>query len=73
MKELKLQLQNIDGIVQEEKTISINDGDVLVVKYPNEMTMEVVSNIFRALHDSLESGKMIGIDNRIDLLVIKKG
>lgn len=71
---MKLQLQDTDGNVLEEKELVLSDGDTLVMKFDMEkLDLETANQIFEILNNGLnDNSSLVGIPSSIELQVIKK-
>lgn len=72
MKEIKLELKDANGEVQEEKTIMLSEGDMLIFKYDTTIKPEEAHFIFKKLSSSLEKcTTAIGIPKGIEFEILK--
>lgn len=71
MDKFKIQLQDIDGNVEEEKELSIGENDILIMQYPIDMKMETAHKIFKKLEKTISEGTMFGCPNNITFRIIK--
>jgi hypothetical protein len=71
---MKLQLQDIDGIVLEEKEFVLSEGDTLVMVFNNEdIDYELAHHFFESVQEGLESDtSLVAIPSGIEFQVIKK-
>ena len=69
---MKLQLQDVNGSVVEEKTLVLGEGDTLIMRFPYGVTSEQAEKPFQHVKEALE-GKhsTVGLPNSIDFLVLK--
>jgi hypothetical protein len=73
MKKIKLQLQDINGEVHAESEVTVGDKDTLVVQFPDDMPLDMASNLFDMVQSALSRDKgIIGVPNSVSFLVIKK-
>lgn len=71
MSKLTIQLKDIDGNISEEKQITVSDGETLIMKYSNDMTIEQAHNCFKFLKNSLENKEsLIGLPEGIKFEVL---
>ncbi len=72
MKKVTLQLQNINGEIEEEKEVVIGDNDILVMQYHENMTLQNAHKAFGIIEKGMETGGLVGIPSGITFTVIKK-
>lgn len=72
MKKFTLQLQNINGEIESEEEVVIGDDNILVMQYPEDITMETAYKMFDMLKRAIEKGGVVGLPNTITFKVIKK-
>lgn len=74
MRKLTIQLQDAEGNVKHEKEILVDQKDLLIMKYPKEMTMRDASLAYKHLHNALEREvNVIGMPESINFEVLKLG
>lgn len=71
MKKCKLQLKDINGIVESEDEISIGEGDTLVMQYPENMSLHNAKQCFDSLRIALDQSDVVGLPNTIRFKVVK--
>jgi hypothetical protein len=72
MRKLTVQLKDTDGNIKDEKEISVDENEFLIMKYPETMTMERAHRCFEGLGNALVEGKLlIGLPEGINFEVIK--
>lgn len=71
---MKLQLQDLNGQVIEEKEIILGENDMLVMFYDNEkISLEEAQGVFNVVEAGLNTNtNIIGIPFGIEFSVIKK-
>lgn len=71
---MKLQITDIDGIVLQEKEITLTDEDTLVMVFDDkEVSIEMATNFFKMISEGLENNsKLVAIPKSVELQVIKK-
>jgi hypothetical protein len=72
MKKIKLQLQDIDGVVEIEKEMQINDEDTLIMQIPKDMSFDEAHRAFEIMELGLSKGGLIALPNTIGFSLIKK-
>lgn len=73
MKSIILRLENIDGVIEKENEINIDDNDVLIMQYPKNVTLEQAHKAFDILTKALENNvRVIGLPVDLTFKVIKK-
>lgn len=74
MKSIIVRLESIDGVVEKENEINIDDNDILVMQYPESVTLEQAHKSFEMLSKALEDNvRVIGLPVDLTFKVIKKG
>lgn len=71
MKKFKLQLQDIDGNIQDEKDLELGENDVLVMQIPDGMPMDEAYHAFKNLKTAMDGG-IVGIPSKLSFFVIKQ-
>jgi hypothetical protein len=69
---ITLQLKDTDGNIKEEKQIEIHEGDTLIMRYDESVTLESVHKAYNILLNGLERGlKIIGVPQGVTFEVLK--
>jgi len=72
MKKLTLQLENIEGVIEQESQISMGDNDILVMQYPERMTLAEAYESFEILENSfINNVSVIAMPSDLTFKVIK--
>jgi hypothetical protein len=71
-RQLKLQLQDAEGKVLKNQTVSINNEDLLIVKFPMDVTADMVEGICAGIAEGLEEGGLIAVPDFVDFVLVKK-
>lgn len=72
MRKLTLQLMNDKEEVQEEKEITVHENEILIMKYPEHMTLEQAHHCYRGLSAALQDGgNLIGLPESISFEILK--
>ncbi|WP_197260420.1 hypothetical protein [Brevibacillus laterosporus] len=73
LKRMLLELQNIDGNVNEKKIINVNEKDKVIVRFDETVSQQQAGMIFNSLGTALqdEHNNVIGIPKGITLEVLK--
>jgi hypothetical protein len=72
MRKLTVQLQDIDGNVHEEKEITVQENEMLIMKFPEHMTLDQAHSCYRGLSAALEEGRnLIGLPDSISFEILK--
>ncbi|MDQ1851005.1 MULTISPECIES: hypothetical protein [Bacillus] len=73
MKRMLLELQDIDGNVNEKKIINVNEKDKVIVRFDETVSQQQAGMIFNSLGTALqdEHNNVIGIPKGITLEVLK--
>ncbi|MEM5009381.1 hypothetical protein WKH57_01540 [Niallia taxi] len=74
MRKLTIQLQDAEGNVKDEKEVMVDQRDLLIMKYPKEMTVQQASMAYKNLHTAIErEATVVGVPESINFEVIKLG
>lgn len=71
MKKFKLQLEDVNGNVQEESELVLGESDTLIMQYPEDMTLEKAHQVYNAIRDGIGKGEVLGVPTSIQFKVIK--
>lgn len=71
MKKFKLQLQDINGEVEEETELVLGENDILIMQYPNTYKARDVVKMYEYFSKSVEQGGVVAMPESIKFKVIK--
>ena len=71
MQKFRLQLQDIDGNVEEQKELILRENDTLIIQFDENTTLQQAQTIFQMFERAVEDGGFIGIPKGIEISILK--
>lgn len=71
MKRIKVELQDVDGNVIEESSLVIEEGDRIILRFPEDIDYEQAIAAYRVFTEGIKNNKVIALYKDIEINILK--